>query len=77
MEYVVRATGEFGEEAKQILVTFINEKQDDHWRYVTLEEYEGRQLPEIRSVIVKPKQPPRIHMPLKRSCLQCHLESRT
>ena len=47
MEYVVQATGEFGEEAKQIFVTFVDEKQDDHWRYVSLEEYEMRQLPEI------------------------------
>ena len=35
MEYVIRLTGEYGEEEKQKFHTFINEEQDVHWEYVT------------------------------------------
>ena len=38
MEYMVRATGAYGEEAREMLKTFIREEQDKHWRYVEDED---------------------------------------
>lgn len=55
MEYVHRETGVFGEEARQMLVAFIKDKQDTHWKYVTDDNELESPLP-VRSVVVKPSQ---------------------
>ena len=57
MEYVIRLTGEYGEEAKQKLHTFINEEQDGHWEYVTYDEYTEEHTC-VRSKVVKKTEPP-------------------
>ena len=57
MEYVIRLTGEYGEEAKQKLHTFINEEQDGHWEYVTYDEYTEEHT-RVRSKVVKKTEPP-------------------
>ena len=52
MEYVIRLTRVYGEEAKQKLHTFINEEQDGHWEYVTYDEYTNEHR-RVRSKVVK------------------------
>ena len=51
MEYVIRLTRVYGEEAKQKLHTFINEEQDGHWEYVTYDEYTNEHR-RVRSKVV-------------------------
>ena len=68
MEYVDPFTGIYGEQAKQKLRKFINEEQDNYWRYVaTMEEIDLPEspFPGVRSVVVR-VDPPREPRPRKR-----------
>ena len=68
MEYVDPITGIYGEQAKQKLRKFINEEQDNYWRYVaTMEEIDLPEspFPGVRSVVVR-VDPPREPRPRKR-----------
>ena len=65
MEYVHRETGAFGEEARKMLVAFIQDKQDTHWKYITAEDEPESPVPVCRSVVVKPSQPVRRPNPRK------------
>ena len=59
MEYTIRSTGDSGEVARQALMDFITNKQDDHWEYVTVDEYEEgqRAAATVRSLVVRTTQP--------------------
>ena len=57
MEYVHRETGAFGEEARKMMVAFIQDKQDTNWKYITAEDEPESPVPVCRSVVVKPSQP--------------------
>ena len=48
MVYIHRESGVFGEEAHQLLVKFINERQDREWQYIEKEETE-KETPHITS----------------------------
>ena len=61
MEYMVRATGAYGEEAREMLKTFIREEQDKHWGYVEDED----PCPVLKSVVIKPNTPARRPRPRK------------
>ena len=65
MEYVHRETGAFGEEARKMLVAFIQDKHDTHWKYITAEDEPESPVPVCRSVVVKPSQPARQPKPRK------------
>ena len=68
MEYVDPITGIYGEQAKQKLRKFINEEQDNYWRYVaTMDELDLPEspFPTVRSVFVR-ADPPREPRPRKR-----------
>ena len=65
MEYVHRETDAFGEEARKMLVAFIQDKQDTHWKYITAEDEPESPVPVCRSVVVKPSQPARRPKPRK------------
>ena len=61
MEYTIRSTGDFGDIAKAMLLTFI-QGQDKHWEYVTVDDYEeglkaAKATTDIRSVVVVPHPP--------------------
>ena len=61
MEYTIRSTGDFGDVAKAMLLTFI-QGQDKHWEYVTVDDYEeglkaAKATTDIRSVVVVPHPP--------------------
>ena len=59
MEYTIRSTGEYGEVARQALMDFISNKQDNHWEYVTVDEYEEEQraASTVESLVVRVTQP--------------------
>ena len=57
MEYVIRLTREYFEEAKQKRHTFINKEQDCHWEYVIFDEYTAEHSC-VRSKVVKKMEPP-------------------
>ena len=68
MEYVDPITGIYGEQARQKLKKFINEEQDNYWRYVaTVDELDLPEspFPTVRSVVVR-ADPPREPRPRKR-----------
>ena len=68
MEYVDPITGIYGEQARQKLKKFINEEQDNYWRYVaTVDELDLPEspFPGVRSVVVR-VDPPREPRPRKR-----------
>lgn len=68
MEYVDPISGIYGESAKQKLKKFINEEQDNYWRFVgTMEELDLPEspFPGLRSVVVR-ADPPREPRPRKR-----------
>ena len=65
MEYTVRETGVYGEEAKRLLRMFINEKQDSSWKFVEVGDEPDCQVPSLMSVVVKPKEPGRRPRPRK------------
>ena len=48
MVYIHRESGVFGEEAHQLLIQFINERQDREWQYIEKEETE-KETPHITS----------------------------
>ena len=48
MVYIHRESGVFGEEAHQLLIKFINERQDREWQYIEKEETE-KETPHITS----------------------------
>ena len=52
IEYFIRLTVEYGEEAKQKLHKFINKEQVGHWEYVTFDEYTEKYSC-VRSKVVK------------------------
>ena len=65
MEYVDPITGIYGEQAKQKLKKFINEEQDNYWRYVEEIDLPESPFPAVRSVVVR-ADPPREPRPRKR-----------
>ena len=48
MVYIHRESGVFGEEAHQLLIKFINKRQDREWQYIEKEETE-KETPHITS----------------------------
>ena len=54
MEYVERATGIYGEAARDLQMTLIREKQDTHWKYVVSKDEPKSPRPMLKSVVVKP-----------------------
>ena len=58
---MVRATGAYGEEAREMLKTFIREEQDKHWRYVEDED----PCLVLKSVVIKPNTQARRPRPRK------------
>lgn len=63
-EFVHRMTGVVGEEARNILMRFIKEEQDNCWKWVSAEEVENEEeiqspVPGLKSVVVKLTDPAR------------------
>lgn len=69
-EFVHRMTGVVGEEARNILMRFIKEEQDNCWKWVSAEEVEAEEeiqspVPGLKSVVVKLTDPARNPRPRK------------
>ena len=67
MEYVETAEGVYGDEVRQILITFIREKQDNNWKFVASLDEPDSPIQSVMSVIVKPYTPARETRPRKES----------
>lgn len=65
MEYMVRATGAYGDEARKMLKTFIRDEQDNHWKYVEADSGSKSHHQAVKSVVVKPNIPARRPRPRK------------
>ena len=65
--YIHRESGIQGEQAREMLMTFIKERQETHWKWVKAEDDEPESpIPSgIRSVVVIPNNPARQPRPRK------------
>ena len=57
-QFVIRQTGVSGAEAREVLMTFIKEEQDTHWRHIKTDDEPESPIPTgLRSVVLAPKEP--------------------
>ena len=66
MEYTVRETGDYGESARQVLLKFIEEKQETSWKHVALGDEPESPIPPLMSVVTRPDEPGRKPRPRKK-----------
>ena len=66
MEYTVRETGDYGESAQQVLLKFIEEKQETSWKHVAVGDEPESQIPPLMSVVTRPDEPGRKPRPRKK-----------
>ena len=66
MEYTIRETGDYGESARQVLLKFIEEKQETSWKHVAVGDEPESPIPPLRSVVTRPDEPGRKPRPRKK-----------